>query len=181
MKLLFLPHFASGCLLASLGLLVYFKDRQAKINRLFTLLCLSITCWLWSFVVSQHTTSIPQFIIWERIGHVGVTFTQLIWLHLALAIGGLPGTAWRVLKIGYALFAMAMLACLIFTNHYFSQAVYTYWWGIYPQASFFVTLNASSMFLAMIASYVAFILAYQRARQRMAFAEYNRLKYICLP
>lgn len=147
-KLCSIPHFAVAIILIALGVLTYWKNRSASINRWFAALCIAISCWYAGFGVALNVKGVANHILWQKIAHIGCLFVPPIYVYLTLKL-------LRLERLRFIAYAHFMLAAVIYglmwvTDWYFPGTVYQYAWGVYPRPGVLLTLSVVLTALALL-------------------------------
>ena len=83
------------------GSIVYFKNRNRKVNRIFFLLSCSILIWGAGYGMWQLSTSQGGALFWSKILSLGSIFIPILILHWVLILLNLENKKKGILWIGY--------------------------------------------------------------------------------
>ena len=95
----------------SVGLFVYFKNRQSAVHKAFMLLALAIFQWSLCTAVQGMQTVLAPALFWGRVCHIGVLFIPVLFYYFTLRVTTSPLD--KLLIVGYwvaGLFCIAMLS-----------------------------------------------------------------------
>ena len=124
-----IPPLIVTVLVFLLGLFVYTRDRQSKLNVTFSLFCLSMTVWLIGFTVMYASPNKVSALWWARTGFVGVTFVPATMYHFVASFLGLKQK--RLITMIYLSSFLGLTIC--FTDLVYA-GIWTGFWGYYPIA-----------------------------------------------
>lgn len=131
----------SGFLLMSavivffLGIIVFLRGKKLKTNFFFFLFCMAISIWQISYgVASLHIARDIAFLFF-KIGYIGIIFIPLFWYFFVLSFLEKPHII-KFLTRPLVFIASLWIVCVLFLNFPIT-ALYSYSWGLYPQAHVF--------------------------------------------
>ena len=108
-------HYGFSCLIASVsslvvGILVYCKNKDRWLNRLWALFELSIVIWCFCQFIESLVTSPSWALFWNRILFLGVIFIPVFFLHAVLIFLNLQKKLIKILIYSCAVIFSAALA-----------------------------------------------------------------------
>lgn len=152
----FLPLISSICVFV-LGILVYSKKRDSKVNFYFFLHALVITAWLFfTFLMFMAQGNREMAIFWDRFIYMSVVFIPVFMVQFGLAYANQKNN--KLIYLGY--FFTLVFLCVIPTK-YFVDDLFVYQWGVHTKARLF-----HHLFLLYFTGYVViwfyYILGYYK-------------------
>ncbi len=127
----FLP-FISAVFVLFLGVFVFLKNKNSKLNLIFFLLSVSITVWLFSTFMMFISKTDSQAIFWDRTVYLGVIFIPILTYHFGLAFSKTRNP--KILYLGYFL---AVIFVVLSRTNYFVSGLFEYRWGVHSYAQIF--------------------------------------------
>jgi len=150
-----IPPFLSSLLFLFLGFSVYWSNRKSIINIIFLFVCFVTSWWQFSWFVlfNIQNEALASYLV--KIGHIGIIFIPIFFLHFFLSFLG------KISKFDKYLLYFSYLAGLIFevvlwTTNYFIDGFYKYFWGFYPKAGLLHPLYL--LFLTFISIRIIYLL-----------------------
>ncbi len=168
------PLISFGAIL-TIGTLAFRYNPSSSINKSFFYFCLSLCCWLLSFILMYNSSNKDSALLFVRLGFIGQPFIALlgyIFVHRLLDIQPIP----HLKKL--LLFSMAS-SSLFYTNLIYTGIKESFW-GYYPEAGNLYFLYA--MFFSFSFLYCAILLFKQMHKIRNSNNQhhYREIKYISL-
>ncbi|MBI5149362.1 MAG: hypothetical protein HZA28_01140 [Candidatus Omnitrophica bacterium] len=116
----------------SLGVLVFFRSSNTKINGIFLIWCTSVFVWLFSYSIVYSIVSLPVALILIRIACAAVMCFSIIFYHFTVIFLDIR----KEMKFVRPLYVvtLAIVPVELFTN-YFIIGAQTYFFGFYGKAS----------------------------------------------
>ncbi|OGW84328.1 MAG: hypothetical protein A2987_05535 [Omnitrophica bacterium RIFCSPLOWO2_01_FULL_45_10] len=116
----------------SIGILVLSNNIKSKVNKIFSMFCLSIFGWLFSFTIAYSMKKPSIAHAWSKVGCIMVDFAGPIFYHFVALFLNLR----RELKWVYITYFLASVLLLlsVATNLIFLSKPRHYFWGYYPNA-----------------------------------------------
>lgn len=128
------PPLISSILFLLMGWLVFKKNKKAKINIFFLLICLVTFWWQFSWSILFSISDITLISILVRMGHIGIIFIPILFYHFFLIYFGKN----KQLKEKIILFILYTLGLffifLLFFGNLFINGYNSFLWGNYPKA-----------------------------------------------
>jgi len=125
-----IPPLAAGTLVFACGLWIVLQNPRAMTNRMFGLVCLGASIWLFSFFMLYSSPSGTDALLWGKLSQLGSVYIPAYFYHFAMRFSGLPGHR-RAIFANYIISTFFLL--LLPTDYYF-EGHYQYSWGYYPRA-----------------------------------------------
>jgi len=174
MNKLSILYFSASLIIFSLGILVYVKNPKQALNRIFSLLCLSIFAWQFFYALMLNSVGIKA-LYFAKIGHFAVPFIPVILLHYVIQLLKL-----KRLKFFYIiayLIASISATLTIATNLCFNK-MKLHSWGLYPDGNILMLIDfIICSFLGPLGIFLL-INGYYKAKRRAVNLQYlNKIKY----
>ena len=116
-----------------LGLMVFLKNKKARINFTFFIHSLAITAWLFcTFMMFINQGDVEKAIFWDRFVYASVVFIPVLMYHFGLAF--VKKKRNFILYAGY-IFSFVFL--LLSRTEFFVDGIFEYRWGVHTKAQFF--------------------------------------------
>ncbi|MFW5804546.1 MAG: ATP-binding protein [bacterium] len=131
-----IPPLISSIMFLLLGVFVLWNNRKAYLNIIFFFVCIFTVWWQvsWFFLFNTQDYFLAQFLV--RFGYVGIILIPVIFFHFSLEFLKVKNKIDKIiLSISYFL-SFVFIVSLFFTD-YFVEGFYKYYWGYYPDVSFF--------------------------------------------
>ena len=167
----------SGLLALLLGFAVLLKSHNSNERKVFSLLCLTMFVWLFSYGLMETSSNYSRALFFARLGHSGVIFTPTAYIHFSRYILKRPQLA--LIYRSYYLLDLVFLYLMYATN-LFIPAVIRQPWGFYPVGGIIMLIEALILTAGAIFCWVLFIVSCRTIKTKEPFHEYNRLKYCCI-
>lgn len=177
MNLYAVPPIITGVLIFIIGLIVYFNNRKAKANIIFSLFCLSMVVWLFGFCMMYLSGDDALWALrWARLGFIGIGFIPILAFHFILVFTNKPNHKLLIptLYVAGAISVLAGQTDLVYSG------VGRYFWGFYPVAGplYFIFL----LMFAILFSYgiVLLFLDYLRLKREMRSTKATQTLYVLI-
>lgn len=136
-----LPHYIpiifpllSAIFVFALGIFVFYKNKNALVNRTFFFHAISITIWLsGSVMLFLSRENVERAIFWDRFVYIGVVFIPIFMHHFSLAFTKNKGQK-KLLYLGYIL---SFIFLALSRTNFFVSDLYVYKWSVHTKARFF--------------------------------------------
>ena len=86
-----------------LGLVVYFKNKEANINKTFARFCVAVAIWSYCYFLWQISTTYESAIFWSRALMMGSIFIPVTFFHFVITFLSLDQVKKKLLFFGYTL------------------------------------------------------------------------------
>jgi PAS domain S-box-containing protein len=145
-----IPGFAATAILLLFGLLVLIHERASRVSRLYALVTLTASVWLFAFSWMYSSTNEGVALWWAKAAYLGVpSIASAIYHFTAVALQIYPRCK-RLVWVGWTLSALFTVAIVgadaLFTG------MHRYWWGYYPQYGWLSIPYLTFFFSMMVAS-----------------------------
>ncbi len=158
------------------GVFVYLKNRKAKLNKVFSLICLSVFIWAFGYSQMYNTKSgDAAALFWARFGYSGAVFIPVFVWHYIMIFLGVKVKKW----IMFGAYLLGVLFFIISRTDLFLYSMQrSYFWGYYPKAGpiyiFFV------LFFALVFISAVAVLYYHLKFKKIGLSsnDVNRIKYL---
>ncbi len=177
MSLFAVGPFTVSLLTLIFGIFVFLRNKEAKLNRLFCLVCLSVFIWASGYSQMYNTKNNYQLaLFWARIGYVGVVFIPVFTYHYIVTFLELRRKASTIP------FMYFLGICFLFISRtdLFLHSGYTYFWGYYPKAGplyIFFVLFFAWIFLRVVA---LLYFGLRHSKKSSLYVQVNKIKYVLL-
>lgn len=119
----------SAVFVLGIGIFSLIKNVRHKLNILFSLLCVSLSVWLFAtFNLFTSKTDVDA-IFWDRLVYVGVVFVPIFMYHFGLVFIGKKRKI--LLGMGYIL---SLIFLVLSRTDYFVSELFYYTWGVHTKA-----------------------------------------------
>lgn len=123
-----------------LGIVVYLRDRENSINKMFAFLCFGFAAWSYPYIMWPLVLTKEETLFWFRILHFGAIFIPIFYFHFVLVwIKEQRKKKWQLI-LGYCL---AVFFCFfVFSPLFISDMVPKFamnWWAV-PGAVYHIYL-----------------------------------------
>ncbi len=123
----------SAIFVFSLGLLVFAKNKYARINFTFFLHSIAVTVWLFgTFMMFFTKNNRALTVFWDHFVYIGVVFIPVLMYHFGLAYMNKKRDWLLYLAYGLSLFFVVSI-----NTKYFVDGVFVYQWGVHTRAQLF--------------------------------------------
>ncbi len=136
----------SGLLMIVLGVFVFWKNIQKKLNIIFLVFCVAMSNWLLSTHMMYVSGCEKDIIFWDRMVYVGVVFVPVLMYHFGLIFTRREIKNKFKLLFGYFL---SFLFLVLSRTDNFISGLYYYEWGYHTQAGIF-----HHLFLVFYSAYI---------------------------
>ncbi len=174
MNLYPMPTFLGSLWSLVLGLMVIFRSRQARVNKVFFLLCFAIFIWLISYTIAYFTTNAKIAAIFCRLACTAVIFVNPLFYDFAVSY--LKNEKERKFVTLSYIVTFLMTPLFLFT-HIFLNEPYKYYWGYYSRAGVFHPLYLVIFFVIFLRGIYLWFRAFIN-RNTLPAIENNRIKYL---
>ena len=86
-----------------LGLVVYFKNKEANINKTFARFCVAVAIWSYCYFLWQISTTYESALFWSRALMMGSIFIPVTFFHFVITFLSLDQVKKKLLFFGYTL------------------------------------------------------------------------------
>lgn len=156
----------------SLGVTVLYKDKYQDINKLFFLISLVFSIWMFGTFMMFFSFSDEAIIFWDRFIYLGVVFMPALQYHYSLKITYSNRIRKYLASIAYIL---SIFFLLISRTKYFVNEVFRYEWGVHAIAGLFHHFFLIFFFFYIFALLYNFFLQYKNSDNSR---EKHRLLYL---
>jgi len=157
-----LPTFVTACAVLGLGVWVLVRERAVVVSRLFFLVTLPISIWLFAFTLMYCARSEAVALWWAKAAYLGIPMIPSGIFHFAVVCLGLNAVHGRWVRVSWLLSAFFMIAIL--GTDELVGGLYRYWWGYYPQYGWLSGPYLSFFFGMMVVSLRLFWMEYRKSR-----------------
>ena len=156
----------AGIITFVLGLIVLSKSRGRAERFVFAWLCLTVFCWFFSYSFMEAETDSHRAVFLARIGHSGVIFVPIAYLHFTRHMLRLPSLAplYRV----YYIVGVVLLYFMWVTDRFIPN-VSRHSWGFYPVGSPIMLVHALLVLATAVLCWILFVVHCRRAKQASDF------------
>ncbi len=126
------PPLLAGTVIIACGLWVLMKQPRALVNITFSLVCGTISVWLFSFFMVYSSANEAEANFWGRCVYLGVVYIPAVFYHFSCSV--LQHRMPNKLIVSNYFISTAFL--LLIPTPYLLNGDYTYFWGHYPKAGF---------------------------------------------
>lgn len=176
MNLYAIGPFGTSVLALFSGIFVYFKNRRAKLNRLFCLLCISVFIWAFGYSQMYNTKSNDSLaLFWSRLGYCGVVFIPVFTWHYIVTFLNLK----RRRLTTFIIYLIGFLFLIISRTDLFLYAMHSsYFWGYYPKAGpLYIYFVLFFTWIFIRAPYLLFH-SFRLNKNESIPVQVNRIKYL---
>lgn len=171
--------FAASVIVASLGMMCYWKNHSSRVHQLFFCVCGSVIAWPFALGVLLNQYEAAAVIWWTKAGHFTCTVAPAVFLDFVVTLLGRHQL--RGLVRACYLYALAAIAGMLLTPYYFdAESVYRYSWGPYAKGEWLSVVDAIFGSIVASGSFTLLLKSVRSSRQRGSRLEYNRLRYLAL-
>ncbi|MCX7927309.1 MAG: hypothetical protein N2606_04155, partial [Candidatus Omnitrophica bacterium] len=172
-----IPPFITASLLLFLSSFVLYKNWKSIFNRIFFLLGLASTIWLFSYSFAYTIVLEQEAQLWFKIGYCGIVFIAVVFFHYTIEF--LKLEKMKPLVIGSYLIGFLWII-LIWKSLFFIKGVTKYFWGYYPLAGLVHPLFL--IFFIGLVSFALVLLFYSFLLKKKEWSALKRIqiKYIFL-
>jgi len=124
------PPLLAGTVIIACGLWVLMKQPRALVNITFSLVCGTISVWLFSFFMVYSSADDAEANFWGRCVYIGVVYIPAAFYHFSSSV--LQHRMPNKLIVSNYFISTAFL--LLIPTPYLLNGDYTYFWGHYPKA-----------------------------------------------
>ena len=168
-----IPIFIVGFLMIASGYYVYFKNKQALVNKRFLYICLSVSIWLLPTALGYSTKNENLAILWFKIDNFSVVFISI---NVYMFIKSFLGKSTSVIdKWGY--FFLISYSLFAFLSKHLITGVHKYYWGFFPKWGIAGIGLLIIFFGYMLASFALLLVNYSRIDSSI---KKNQARYIFL-
>ncbi len=159
----------------SVGLLVYYRNKQNIINITWVFLSLSIAVWSFSTFMMTFSKDIIEGIFWSRALHLGAIFIPAFFIHFSAAILGLDSDKKKIIIFAYILSTILSIINL-FTPLLISSAAHKLTFNYYPVAG-----RLYILFLLMFSGFPIYsVILMTKAYVNQTAYRRNQLRYLII-
>ncbi len=156
-----IPPLIALVALGALGIGVVWRERASYPSRLFCLVTLTVSVWLFAFAWMYCAVDPATALWWAKCAYLGVPLIPAAMYHLTIVVLG------RSAQHGKTLIAVWIVAALfvvtILDTDWLIVGVQRYWWGYYPRYGWLGVLYLPFFFVVILASFRHYLSAYRHA------------------
>jgi len=104
-----------------LGLFVFFKNRNSKINQTFAFFCLSVAVWSYFYTFWPIAKDKESTLLWFQLLHIGANFTPIAYLHFVATWLGIAKKKKKIITSGYLL--ATFFSFFVFSSYFIKDLV----------------------------------------------------------
>ncbi|MBU1102846.1 ATP-binding protein [Patescibacteria group bacterium] len=164
----------SAIFVFGLGFFVFFKDRKSKINRIFGLMSLVVSVWLFGTFEMLTAETDAAAIFWDRFIYAGVVFVPALMYHFSLVFSKIKSQK-NLLIVSYIL---SVVFLFLSRTDYFVSGLFRYSWGVHTQARLFHHIFLAVFFFFLFLTLKNFYRFY--TNKSLSGAEKTQAKYVFL-
>ncbi len=171
-----IPPLIGSVLALGICIIVLSKDIRSQINIIFSLFCLGLSGWLFSFTIAYSTRDAHVADLWGRAGCTSVDFAGAFFYHFIALFLRLKRELKYVFLAYLAVFSILILS--LTTKYVFITPPHKYYFGYYPNAG---QLHILAILLHSVIMLRSIILLYGFIRNKRSVISnnyYNQIKYI---
>jgi signal transduction histidine kinase len=177
MNIFLIPPVIISVLFIILGSFVYFQNRKAVLNNLFTLLCLNSSIWLFSYSMGYGCKNELTAFLWLRIGYTGVIFITTYVFNYTVVFLNLKKLQLVVLLTYLLGF---IWVTLLWFSPYLIKGISKYYWGYYPKAGVFHPLFLLFFIGLSMSTFTLLLYFFFFKRKNISLIRIEQIKYLFL-